>query len=443
MLPVDDKKIAAVFDDQGAKITFFSIRWRFADGEPANPSLETGNAKRLPPQAGGGEGSAHRSKTLETRGFRAAAETDSMSREIDREEVMDRHRKPFRFLMLAFALGVLASPAQAGFYEGKDLNVIINAGAGGGLTRTARLFMATMKKYLHANVVIKNVPGGGGVKGLNFLAEKAKPDGLTVLWGPANQAAKLLDLPGTRYDPKKLVIIGAGANSYVTIVRADAGIKDPADLLKVKRLTVGGRSTTDGLGMFARLPLDVLGVGYRYVPGYNSQPKMNAAIRAREIQALTTGHPGYIAFYKDTILKSGDAVAVYYHSPMGPTGEPQRLPHYPADLMHFVDFYRGAHGGKDPSGPMWEAYKWFATYQTRPLGLYAPHGTPSDRVSELRTAFAKTIIDKEFVAAYEKRLKAAPNFVVGKDAEYLLTDYDVISPQAREGLKKLTARKRN
>ena len=356
---------------------------------------------------------------------------------------MARHRKPFWFLVPAFALGVLASPTQAGFYEGKDLNVIVNAGAGGGLTRTARLFMATMKKHLGANIVIKNIPGGGGVKGLNFLAEKAKPDGLTVLWGPANQAAKLLDLPGTRYDPKKLVIIGAGANGYVTIVSADAGVKDPADLLKIKRLIVGGRSTTDGLGIFARLPLDVLGVGYRYVPGYTSQPKMNAAIRAREIQALTTGHPGYIAFYKDTILKSGEAVAVYYHSPMGPTGEPQRLPYYPADMKHFVDFYRSVHGGKDPSGPMWEAYKWFSTYQTRPFGLYAPHGTPADRSAELRAAFAKTIADKDFVTEYEKSLKSPPNFVVGKDAEYLMTNYDVISPQAREGLKKLTARKRN
>ena len=356
---------------------------------------------------------------------------------------MSHYRKFFARLLSAFALGALALPAQAGFYDGRDVNVIVNAGAGGGLTRTARLFMATMKKHLGANVVIKNIPGGGGVKGLNFLAEKAKPDGLTVLWGTANQMAKLLGLPGTRYDLAKFAIIGAGATSYVTIVRADAGFETPADFLKVERLVVGGRSTTDGLGIYARLPLDVLGVGYRYVPGYNAQPKLNAAIRSREIQALTTGHPGYIAFYKDTILKSGEAVAIYYHSPMGPTGEPQRLPNYPANLMHFVDFYRSVHGGKDPSGPMWEAYKWFSTYQARPFGLYAPQGTPADRVADLRAAFAKTVVDKEFVAGYEKRFKAAPNFVVGKNAEYLLTGYENISPQGREGLKKLTARKRN
>jgi putative tricarboxylic transport membrane protein len=349
----------------------------------------------------------------------------------------------------AVALMVVVSYAPmagAAFYDGKNVTVIVNAGAGGGLTRTGRLFMATMKKHLgtNTNMVIKNIAGGGGVKGLNFLAEKAKPDGLTVLWGPANQMAKLLNLPGVRFDPKELQIIGAGAISYVSIARADAGdgLKTPADLLKVKRLIVGGRGTTDGLGMFARLPLDVLGVKYRYVPGYTSQPKLNAAIRSREIQSLTTGHPGYVAFYENTILKSGEAVALYYHSPVDRSGEPQRMSYYPAGLKNFLDFYRDANGGKDPSGPMWEAYKWFSTYGTRSLGLYAPKGTDAAKVAALRAAFAKTVADREFVDAYVKRLKATPNFLVGKDAEFLLADYDKVSPAAVAGLKRLTKRRR-
>ena len=347
---------------------------------------------------------------------------------------------------LALGLVALAPPAVAGFYDGKNVTVIVNAGAGGGLTRTGRLFTTTMKKHLgkDTNMVIKNIAGGGGVKGLNFLAEKAKADGLTVLWGTANQMAKLLDLPGVRYDPKKLIIIGAGASSYISIVRTDAGggIKSPADVLKAKRLIVGGRSTTDGLGIFARLPLDVAGVRYRYVPGYNAQPKLNAAIRAKEIQSLTTGHPGYVAFYENTILKSGEALALYYHSPMDKSGKPQAMPYYPAHVKNFVDFYRDTHGGKDPSGPMWEAYKWFATFGTRPFGLYAPPGTDAAKVGELRAAFGKTLTDPEFIAGYKKRLKADPNFLVGKDAEYLMTDYDKIGPAAVQGLKKLTARRR-
>ena len=61
--------------------------------------------------------------------------------------------------VLLFVAGVIgmvtAAPAQAGFYDGKDVTVIINAGAGGGLTRTGRLFTTHMKKHLgkDANMV--------------------------------------------------------------------------------------------------------------------------------------------------------------------------------------------------------------------------------------------------------------------------------------------------
>ena len=58
---------------------------------------------------------------------------------------------------LAAAIG--ANPSNAGFYDDKDVTVIINAGAGGGLTRSGRLFTTTMKKYLGngTNMIVKNV----------------------------------------------------------------------------------------------------------------------------------------------------------------------------------------------------------------------------------------------------------------------------------------------
>ena len=346
----------------------------------------------------------------------------------------------------AAAIGITQPAAAASFYDGKDLTVIVNAGAGGGLTRTGRLFTTHMKKYLGANtnIIIKNRPGGGGVKGMNFLAEKAPKDGLTILWGTTNPMAKLLNLPGVRYDPKTLNMIGAGATTYISMIRADAGsgISSVNDLVKQKNIIIGGRSTTDGLGIFARLPMDVLGIKYRYVPGYNSQPKLNAAVRSKEIQSLTTGHPGYVAFYVDTLLKSGELKALYYHSPLMPNGQPQRVDLYQGKIKHFVDYYKDLNGGKSPSGAMWEAYKWFSTFSTRPFGLYAPPGTDASRIAELREAMGKTVKDPEFIAAYQKQLKAPPNFLIGKDAEYLLQNYDKISADGLAGLKQLTARKR-
>jgi tripartite-type tricarboxylate transporter receptor subunit TctC len=111
-------------------------------------------------------------------------------------------------LLAAGTVGMMtaiSTSSQAGFYDGKDVTVIVNAGAGGGLTRSGRLFTTNMKKYLgkDTNLVIKNIAGAGGVKGMNFLHEKSKPDGLTLLWGTSQQMAQLLKLRGVRFDLAK------------------------------------------------------------------------------------------------------------------------------------------------------------------------------------------------------------------------------------------------
>jgi tripartite-type tricarboxylate transporter receptor subunit TctC len=351
-------------------------------------------------------------------------------------------------LLAAGAVGMmaLATPANAGFYDGKDVTVIINAGAGGGLTRTGRLFTSTMKKYLgkNTNMVIKNIAGAGGVKGMNFLHEKAKPNGLTILWGTSQQMAALLKLRGVRFDLSKMAVIGAGSSSYISIARSDfkPGIKKPADLLNVKKMIVGGRGTTDGLGLFARLPLDILNLDYRYVPGYRGQPKLNAAIRAKEIGLLTTGGPGYFAFYKDTILKSGEATALYYHSALGADGKYARPGGLPDSMQHFSEFYKKTHGGKMPSGDLWEAYNWLSKFNSRPFGIYTMKAVGAAKIGELRAAFKKTLSDKAFIAGWRKGLKSDPDFGVGKEVQWVLSDYTKVSPGAVAGLKQLTKKKK-
>jgi tripartite-type tricarboxylate transporter receptor subunit TctC len=351
-------------------------------------------------------------------------------------------------LLAAGAVGMmaLATPANAGFYDGKDVTVIVNAGAGGGLTRTGRLFTTHMKKHLGkgTNMVIKNIAGAGGVKGMNFMAEKAKPNGLTVLWGTSQQMAQLLKLPGVRFDLSKVAVIGAGGSSYLSLARSNfkPGIAKASDLLKVKKMIVGGRGTSDGLGIYARLPLDILGVDYRYVPGYRGQPKLNAAIRANEIGLLTTGGIGYIVFYKDTILKSGEGQALYYHSSLNADGTYEDPGIYPKDVKHFTEFYKETHGGKLPKGPLWEAYQWFSKFNSRPFGIYARKDNSPAHIAELRAAFKKTLSDPEFIAAWTKTVKSAPKFGVGEEVSWLLTDFDKVSPGALAGMKKLTARKK-
>ena len=340
-------------------------------------------------------------------------------------------------IALPLALSLSAGTAHAGFYDGKDVTVLIGSGAGGGLTRAGRAVMTAVGRFLgkDTNMVIKNMPGAGGAKALNFFAAKARPDGLTLSFGPPRQIGKLLNMPGVRFEPAEFVMIGANDASFVSIVSTTTGVKKPTDILNAKGLIVGGRSPASSLDIFARVPLQILGIDHGYVPGYRGQPKLKAAIMGGEINALTTGFAGHVAFYENDLLKKGTAIALYYHSALDKNGEPIRLPEYPPNIKHFVDFYKDTHGGKAPSGPKWEAYKWYATYNTRAQVVMAPKGTPAERVAELRAAYKAAIADPTFRAAYKKQFKIIPNFWVGKDAEWLLTDYKKISPEALAGMK--------
>jgi len=349
-------------------------------------------------------------------------------------------------LLMATVFSVAAvvpiQPAMSQFYKGKTITVIIPAGAGGGLTRTGRLFVKHMSDHVAGSpkMVIKNIPGG--MKGHNFVAEKAKPDGITILWGPMFFAAVLTKAPGIRYDPAKFEIIGAGNSSFVTIIRKDfpPTINSPGDLAKIKKTVVSGGIRPGGiLDMFQLLSFEVLGIPFRHVTGFRGQPKMNAAIRSKEIQVLTTGHAGYNAFYKNTILKDGTALAAFYHSAFdAKTGKHIRLGKYPENIKPFPEAYKDIKGGS-PSGTAWDAYKWFSTFETWPYFLVAPQGTPKEAIAALRAAHAKVPGDPAFKAAWKKQFKDPAVWLHGEDAAIIAREQRNVSPATLAHLKKTIA----
>ena len=115
----------------------------------------------------------------------------------------------FRTALAAVAaVGTIAvagstSPADAQALKGKTIEMIVPAGAGGGLTRNARRFAQFFGEYIPGNpkVIVKNIVGGGGQRGINFVYERGNRDGTTLLWGPLNYSGIITGLWGIKYDP--------------------------------------------------------------------------------------------------------------------------------------------------------------------------------------------------------------------------------------------------
>ena len=89
--------------------------------------------------------------------------------------------KASTFAILAGALVTagLAGSANAQFFKGKRVNIIINYSAGGNTDIQGRMVMRHMKKYIPGNprLVFRHVSGAGGVVGANFLGEAGKTNG--------------------------------------------------------------------------------------------------------------------------------------------------------------------------------------------------------------------------------------------------------------------------
>ena len=84
---------------------------------------------------------------------------------------------------IATMLSAVGSAASAqDFYQGKSLRIVVGSDTGGGYDAYARLLAQYWSKYIpgHPSVMVQNMPGAGSLTAMNYMANVASKDGLTV-----------------------------------------------------------------------------------------------------------------------------------------------------------------------------------------------------------------------------------------------------------------------
>ena len=125
--------------------------------------------------------------------------------------------------LVAMATAWMPSVAQAQYYEGKTIEIIVGF-ASGGTDTTARIVARRLSDYIDGNptVVVKNMPGSASLKAQNFVFEQAKPDGTTFSFNPFQVMAQLTGREGVRFSyPEFTFIAGVKAPSFVAVARSD------------------------------------------------------------------------------------------------------------------------------------------------------------------------------------------------------------------------------
>lgn len=336
--------------------------------------------------------------------------------------------------------GWTAPAVSADYYAGKTITIITGSRAGGGADTTLRIMQPYLTKNIPGNpkIVVKNQTGGGGQVAWNFVYEKAKPDGNTIIFSAWNPVGRVTGSPGLRADYSKMIFLAGQAiprMSYIT-TGGKTGVQKREDLLTAKNLVLGGNRTTSVLDLSIRISLELLGVDkYVYVPGLNP-PRAYAAMRQGEVNLTTTGVNFYRNRIERTIVKDGSAIPLFYYPSVSADGKIIESPHI-KDMPSIYEYYK-ATKGKEPSGIAWDALKWMYIVTGNMIyASFTPPGAPAEAVAALRQGFDKSKVDPEFVTKLQKAIGIPIEFVDVAEGRKIVDSVDSVSPEIVAYMKKI------
>ena len=312
------------------------------------------------------------------------------------------------------------------FYKGKRVVMLINYAPGGGSDRSGRVIARHLPRLIEGNprVVVKNMPGAGGLMAVNYIGEIAKPNGLTVSNFSGGYTYQILKDPALRVDlTKNPWIAGVGGTSII-YARKDTkpGLNKPIDIWKVtnpRDFKIAGFRITGTKDMRERLTFQMLGVNHYPVTGFRGTTKSRTALLQNEVQAFGDSRAAWFKTIVPNMIKTKIAIPIYHYDKFNADGSVSAYPDLPG-IPTVSALYKQKHG-KMPSGMEWEAIKLIQSLQGSMVrNTTLPPGSPKAAVTAMRKAYSKLAKDKKYKADAFKSLGFTPEFVDGATVAKLL-----------------------
>jgi tripartite-type tricarboxylate transporter receptor subunit TctC len=300
--------------------------------------------------------------------------------------------------LFAGAQNANAQDAVEAFYKGRQVNLIVGYGPGGGYDLTARLIARHIGRFIPGNpsIAVQNMAGAGSLRAANYLYGAAPRDGATFgVFGSDIAMVGLIGAnPSVQLDPRRFTWLGSsssfGNDAFVLIVRADA--KSPS--IAAAQRAGGAPIVLGGTGEGARdadvpkILHDALGLNIRQVLGYPDSPSIFLAVERGELDGRMFDFSAVKSTRPQWLAPGGGFNVLLQFARL--TRHPE-LPDVPtarelardADARALVEF------SETPLLTM-----------ARPFA--APPGVPEDRAKALREAFLATHRDPQFLAEAAK-----------------------------------------
>lgn len=292
---------------------------------------------------------------------------------------------------LAGLLFAVPAAAQEVSFAGKKVEMYIGSSPGGGTDLSSRLIGDFVAKYLPGKpaIVYRNIPGGQGVKALNYFASQVKPDGTGFAGGsqghfdPAGRRQSAIE-----YDPLTFKYIGGlNRGGTVFVFRKEAIERlGNASAKPVVVPAVAGASTGPQMALWGK---EYLGWNVKFVIGYSGTPAMILAAMNGEADCMASSSSTQLK----PLLDNPDFAAFTQLGDLDENGKFVPRIAFP-NVKVFADMIMPKLAKNDTEilrAWLQTQYidKWFAL----------PPGTPEPVVKAYKDAFSQAVKDPEFIKA--------------------------------------------
>jgi len=195
-------------------------------------------------------------------------------------------------LAAALALPAGEVSAQADFFVGKQMSLLIGTTAGGGYDAYGRLLARHISRHIPGNpaVVAKNMPGAGGLTAANYLYNRGPKDGTEILIVqnglPFERLFQTLSPEGKNalFDATKFGWIGSATQTvFVTVTWHASGVRTLQDAM-AKETILGASTPSADSYILAMLSNNLLGTKFKVVHGYAGATEVSLAVENGEVQ---------------------------------------------------------------------------------------------------------------------------------------------------------------
>src|SRR4029078_3961413 len=331
-----------------------------------------------------------------------------------------------RAVLTGVGLIVLAaavpSNAQAQFYKGKTITMIVNYPAGGPTDLEGRIVALHLPGHIPGNptIVVKNVGGAGGLIGSNQLGEAA-PNGESIGFFTLDVPGQLISTSALKTNYSDFVLIAGVESPLVVYIRKDTppGLNVAADLMKsqeIKALSLNAQNTNS---LNQVLALDLLGLKYHAIPAYRGLKEVETAILQNIGQMANSSLSGWSGSVEPTM---GHLVMPLWQLSPRKNGSYPRSKALP-NLQTFEELYAKVLPGKKLAGNL--SYDAMRAISDPQLAMFRvslmPPKASSEAVDTMRAAFVSMWKDPKFLADYSKVIKTEPILVSGSEGQDILS----------------------